>query len=280
MRFWPKYSVNTRTIHPTALVDPRVQLPESIEIGPYSTIDAGVDIGSGCVLGPCVHLLGQTSIGKNNRFHSGTVIGDAPQDLKYRGAPTRLRIGDNNVFRENVTVHRSASFEDETLIGSGNFLMVGCHVGHNCVIGDQNIIANGALLGGHVTISSKVFISGNCLVHQFCRIGRLALMQGGAAISKDLPPFTIARGDNCVCGLNTIGLRRGGIPGDARLELKRLYHLLLRSSTRMSARLREAKQEFHSQFALEFIQFVEESKRGVCVDASGQTDLSSISTEL
>ena len=125
-------------------------------------------------------------------FHAGSVIGDAPQDLKYQDEPTRLRIGDRNVFREHVTVHRSNSLDTETVIGSDNFLMVNAHVGHNCMLGNHVIMANGVLLAGHVEVGDRAFISGNCLVHQFCRIGTLALMQGGAAISQDLPPFTVA----------------------------------------------------------------------------------------
>ena len=150
------------------------------------------------------------AIGAGNRFYAGCVIGEAPQDVKYKDEPTRLHIGDNNLFREGVTVHRSAKAGEATVIGSHNFLMVNSHVAHKCCLGNHVILANGALLGGHVEVADRVFISGNCLVHQFIRVGTLALMQGGSAISKDLPPFTIARGDNRLCGLNIIGLRRAG----------------------------------------------------------------------
>ncbi|PYI81986.1 MAG: acyl-[acyl-carrier-protein]--UDP-N-acetylglucosamine O-acyltransferase, partial [Verrucomicrobia bacterium] len=163
-------------------------------------------------------------VGAHNQFHTGCVIGDGPQDLKYKGEPTRLRIGDRNIFREHVTVHCSNKWDEDTVIGSHNFLMAHCHIGHNCMVGNHVVVANGALLGGHAVVQDRAFISGNCLVHQGVRVGMLALMQGGSAISKDLPPFTVARGDNGICGLNTVGLRRAGFTSEQRLELKRLYH--------------------------------------------------------
>jgi len=253
-------------IHPTAIVHAEAQLDPTVEVGPYSIIDAHVVLGAGCRVGPHVYLTGHTKIGANNIFHAGCVIGDAPQDLKYKDAPTRLRIGDNNVFREQVTVHRSNKLEEDTVVGSNNFLMGNSHVAHNCTLGDHIILANGALLAGHVTIDDRVFISGNCMVHQFVRVGTLALMQGGARISKDLPPFTIARGANGICGLNTIGLRRAGIKADERLELKKLYHALFRSGKNLSAAVTEAKFFFTSPSAKILLNFLAASKRGVCRD--------------
>jgi len=255
-----------RVIHPTAIIHPQAELDETVEVGPYCVIEAGVRIGPGCVLGPHVVLTGRTSIGARNRFHAGCVIGDAPQDLKYRGEPTGLRIGDGNVFRENVTIHRSNKPAEETVVGANNFFMAGSHVGHNCVIGNQVIVANGALLAGHVEVADRVFISGNCLVHQFARIGTLALMQGGSAISKDLPPYAIARGDNGICGLNVIGLRRAGFDSAQRLELKRLYRALFRSGQNLRAALAHARRQFTSPATLVLLDFVATSRRGVCAD--------------
>jgi UDP-N-acetylglucosamine acyltransferase len=140
------------------------------------------------------------------------------------------------------------------------------HVAHNVVLGDQVMLAGGALLAGHVTVADRAFISGNCLVHQFVRVGTLALMQGGAAISKDLPPFTVARGDNGICGLNVVGLRRAGFTSDQRLELKRLYHALFRSGLKASAALAAAQAEFTSPTAAILLEFVASSKRGLCAD--------------
>ena len=255
-------------IHPTAVIHPGAQLDPSAEVGPFVVIDSGVVVGAGCVLGPHVHLTGATTVGEGNRFHTGCVIGDSPQDLKYRDEPTRLRIGPRNVFREQVTIHRSNKVEEETVIGSANFFMAQCHVGHNALIGDENIVANGALLAGHVTLADRVFVSGHCLLHQFVRVGTLAMMQGGAGISKDLPPFTVARGVNQICGLNTVGLRRAGFHGEQRLELRRLYHALFRSGRRMRDAVEDARGRFHSEPARLVIEFVASSKRGVCADVS------------
>jgi UDP-N-acetylglucosamine acyltransferase len=255
-------------IHPTALIHPQAQLDPTVEVGPYALIDEAVVVGPQCRVGPYVHLTGHTTIGAQNRFYTGCVIGEAPQDLKYQNAPTRLRIGDHNVFREHVTVHRSNKLEEDTVLGANNFLMAHCHVGHNVALGDSVIIANGVLLAGHVVVGDRVFLSGNCLVHQFVRVGTLALMQGGSAISKDLPPFTVARGDNGICGLNTVGLRRAGFSSGQRLELKRLYHLLFRSGQKIRAVLAAARQEFTGEPSRLLLEFIASSKRGLCADTS------------
>ena len=253
-------------IHPTAIVHPHAKLDATVQVGPYAVIDADVELGAHCVVGPHVYLTGVTKIGSHNQFHAGGVIGDAPQDLKYRDEPTRVRIGDRNVFREHVTVHRATKPDGETVIGANNFLMANCHVGHNCQLGDHIIIANGALLGGHVAVSDRAFISGNCLVHQFVRVGTLAIMQGGSAISKDLPPFTIARGDNGICGLNAVGLRRAGFTAEQRLELKRLYHALFRSGKNLRTAVAGAQKNFSSAPAKVLLDFVTDARRGLCSD--------------
>ena len=253
-------------IHPTALIHPEARLDSSVQVGPYAVIDEGVELGGHCLVGPHVHLTGRTIIGSHNVFHAGAVIGDAPQDLKYHGEPTGLRIGDHNVFREHVTVHRSTKPGEDTWIGSHNFLMAGSHVAHNCRLGSYIILANGALLGGHVTVQDRAFISGNCLVHQFVRVGMLSLMQGGAAISRDLPPFTIATGINSLCGLNSVGLRRAGFTTEQRLELKQLYHHLFRRRGAFSPALAAARTRFHTPGAILLLDFVAAGKRGLCAD--------------
>jgi UDP-N-acetylglucosamine acyltransferase len=253
-------------IHPTALIHPKAKLDATVSVGPYAMIDAGVELGTHCVVGPHAYLTGITKIGAHNQFHAGCVIGDAPQDLKYKDEPTRLCIGDHNVFREHVTVHRATKTDGETVIGSHNFLMANCHVGHNSRLGDHIIIANGALLGGHVTVQDRAFISGNCLIHQFVRVGTLAIMQGGSAISKDLPPFTIARGDNGICGLNAVGLRRAGFTAEQRLELRKLYHVLFRNRKNLRTGVTEARKDFRSPAAKILLEFVTDAKRGLCAD--------------
>jgi UDP-N-acetylglucosamine acyltransferase len=226
-------------------------------------VDEGVVVGAESVLGPHVHLTGRSVIGSKNQIHTGAVIGDLPQDLRFTGGQTRVVIGDANVIREHVTIHRSNKPDEDTTIGSHNFLMAHSHVGHNAHIGDNVIIANGALLGGHVVVQDRAFISGNCLVHQFTRVGALALMRGGSAISKDLPPFCISRGENSLAGLNTVGMRRAGISPDERLELKRVYHFLFRAGRNIRAAAEEALNLFQSTSAQAMLRFIAEAKRGI-----------------
>ncbi len=259
-------------IHPTAIIHPKAKLDSTVCVGPYAVIDESVELGANCVVGPQVHLTGNTNAGVHNRFHTGCVIGDAPQDLKYKDEPTRVLIGDHNVFREHVTVNRSNKLNEETVIGSHNFLMANSHVGHNCRLGDNIVLANGALLAGHVTVADRAFISGNCLVHQFCRVGTLAFMQGGSAISMDLPPFTVASRSNAMCGLNTVGLRRGGFSSEERQELRQLYHALFRSGKNLREAHGAASQEFTSPPARIMLEFIAAAKRGVCSDADGSRD--------
>lgn len=251
-------------IHPTAILHPQAKLDSTVEVGPYAIIDAGVELGAGCVVGPQVYLTGLTTIGARNRFYAGCVIGEAPQDLKYKDEPTRVRIGDENVFREGVTVHRSNKTTEDTVIGTRNFLMANSHVAHNCHVGDQVILANGVLLGGHVTVHDRAFISGNAVVHQFMRVGTLAMMQGGSALSTDLPPYTMMRGVNELCGLNIIGLRRAGLSPAERLELKQLYRALFRSGQNLRAAVAAAQAKFTSPVARVMLEFVSSARHGIC----------------
>jgi UDP-N-acetylglucosamine acyltransferase len=259
-------------IHPTAVIHPKAKLDASVRVGPYVVIDENVEIGPGCAIGPHVYITGLTTIGAQNEFHAGCVIGDAPQDLKYAGQPTGLRIGDKNVFREHFTVHRSTKAGEETIIGSNNFIMQHAHVAHNCVVGNHVILAGGALLAGHVVVQDRAFISGNCLVHQFTRVGTLAMMQGGAAISKDLPPFTVALGVNEMCGLNIVGLRRAGFTAEQRLELKAAYRALFRSGRNLRTALTQVKTEYANEPARTLLDFVAAARRGVCADVGGGDD--------
>lgn len=243
---------------------PGAQFGNDVEIGPYAVVDGNVVVGDHCQIGPHTYLTGHTTLGRGNMVHSGAVIGDAPQDLKYRNEPTQLIIGDDNVFREHVTVHRSAKLEHPTTIGSHCLLMAGSHVGHNSQLGDHVIMANGSMLGGHVTIEDRVFISGSCLVHQFVSVGTLAMMQGGTAISVDLPPFCVASGVNELRGLNTIGLRRAGITSQERLELRRIYHALFRRQGALSEAFAKLELKPLGKPAKHLVEFVRSSKRGIC----------------
>ncbi|MCP5524438.1 MAG: acyl-ACP--UDP-N-acetylglucosamine O-acyltransferase [Verrucomicrobiales bacterium] len=257
-------------IHPSAVIDPAAHLDPSVEVGPGAVIDAGVTLGPGCVVGPHVHLTGRTTIGPGNRFHAGSVIGDAPQDTKYRDTPTGLVIGEGNVFREHVTVHRSNTPEERTEIGSHCFLMANSHVGHNSRLGDHVILANGVLLGGHVEVGNAAFLSGNSVVHQFVRVGALAMLQGASAVSQDLPPFVMARGRNSSSGLNTVGLRRAGITAAVRLELRQLYHVLFLGTAPMQERLAAARAVAQSAEGRLLVDFVASSRRG-CIRARNRS---------
>ena len=261
-------------IHPTAIIHPQAKLDATVRVGPYAVIDADVELGADCVIGSHVYLTGVTKIGSGNKFHAGSVIGDAPQDLKYKDEPTCLRIGDKNVFREHVTVHRATKPGEETVIGAHNLFMAGSHVGHNCTVGDHVILVNGTALGGHVTVQDRAFLSGFCGVHQFTRIGTLSLTQGCSIISQDLPPFTIAAGVNIIRGLNVVGLRRAGFTAEQRLELKKLYHLLFRSGKNMGVALTEAREKFSSPPAKLLVDFVASAKHGVCADVGRASEKS------
>ena len=264
-------------VHPTAVVHAKAELSNGVQVGPFAVIEERVRIGADCTIGPHVVILGQTQMGAGNRFHAGCVIGDAPQDLKYQGTATALSIGDGNIFREHSTVHRSNHPDDPTVIGSNNFFMAHSHVGHNSRLGDRIILANGALLGGHVVVEDAAFISGNCAIHQFSRVGTLSIMQGGARLSKDLPPYCALFGVNRLCGLNTVGLRRAGIGAEQRRELKNLYRQLLRGGVNLRLALQELAQEAKGTEARHLLEFIASSKRGVCVDSGraasgGETD--------
>jgi len=205
-------------------------------------------------------------LGSHNHVFAGCVIGEAPQDLKYAGQPTGLRIGDHNVFREHVTIHRSNKVGEDTVVGSHNFLMQHSHIAHNCVMGDHVILGGGSLLAGHVIVQDRAMISGNCLIHQFTRIGTLAMMQGGAAISKDLAPYTVASGRNRIAGLNTVGLRRAGVSPADRLEIRALYHFLFRSGINFREAIQQARSQFLSPASQGLLDFAAASRRGVCLE--------------
>jgi UDP-N-acetylglucosamine acyltransferase len=259
-------------IHSTAVIHKKAKVGANVKVGPYAVVDEHVALGPDCIIGAHAYVTGHTTIGARNHIFPGAVIGEAPQDFKYKSEPTRLRIGDDNVFREHVTVHRSNTTREDTVIGSHNFLMANAHVGHNSQLGNHIIIANGALLGGHVSVADRVFISGNCLLHQFVRIGTLAMMQGGSAVSLDLPPFTVARGDNGICGLNVVGLRRAGFNPEQRRELKRLYLILFRGGRKLREAIEEAREEFKSDADRVMLDFVAATRRGICSDTGFTAD--------
>ena len=250
----------------TAMVHPNAKIHPTVKVGPYAVIGEFVELGAGCEVGAHVCLMGHTYAGEKNIFWAGSMIGGAPQDIKYKGEPTRLIIGNGNVFREMATVHVSNCLDEETRIGDEGLFMINSHIGHNAVIGNRVIIANGALVAGHVQIGDRAFISGNVTLHQFVRIGELAIVQGLSAMSCDVPPYVTACDRNAMAGLNSVGLRRAGIPLQARMELKQLYKLLFRSHLKRKEALAKAEECFHSEQAKRMIEFVKSSKRGIVSD--------------
>lgn len=254
------------TIHSTAIVDPGAELGANVTIDPYAVIDANVRIGDNVCIGPHVVICAHTTIGADCNIHAGAVLGDLPQDLAFKDAVSYVRIGSKCVIREGVTIHRGTKPETETVVGDGCFLMVNSHLAHNVRLGAQVVLANGALLAGYVDVGDRAFISGNAVIHQFCRVGRLAMLGGGGAISKDIPPFCIVRYGhiNEVAGLNTVGLRRGGFTAAERLALKQAFQILYRSNLNVSQAVAKIRSEIAAPQVVEFCDFIETSKRGIC----------------
>jgi UDP-N-acetylglucosamine acyltransferase len=254
-------------IHPTAIIAPEADLGEDVQVGPYVVIEGEVRIGAGCVLRPGVHLIGPMTMGCHNRVFGGAVLGEQPQHVKYAGEPTRLVIGDHNVIREHVTIHRGTTASWETRIGDHNFLMAHSHVAHDCRIGNHCILANGALMAGHCLLEDNVFLSGNCAIHQFCRVGRLALLSGVSAATKDIPPFIIQQRFNCVGGVNVVGMRRAGIPTAHIDAVRRAFHLLYRSRMVVPAALQYMERDLgHIPEVVEMVTFIRASSRGIILN--------------
>ncbi len=248
-------------IHPTAIISPSAVLASDVDIGPYAIVEGGVLIGSGCRIAAHAQVLRGVTMGSGNVVDRGAIIGGDPQSLSFDTAlPSGVRIGDRNVFREHVTVHRSAAANGATVIGSDNFLMAGCHLGHDAAAGDHNVLANHVLIAGHVTIGDRCFLGGGSVFHQFIRIGDLAMVQGNSGFSKDIPPFCIGCQINRVEGLNVVGLRRAGVDSAARLELKRAwaatYLSVLGPVKGAAAALNDAQ---WSVAALKFLGFIADS---------------------
>jgi UDP-N-acetylglucosamine acyltransferase len=256
--------VPSACIHPTAVIAPEAELAEDVEVGPYVVIEGPVRIGPACVLRPQAHLIGPLTMGCGNYVGSGAVLGERPQHLKYHNEPTGVEIGDHNIFREHVTIHRGTTHSWKTRIGSHNFFMVNSHVGHDCQIGNHCILANGALVAGHCTLENNVYLSGNSAVHQFVRIGRLALLSGVSATTKDIPPFVIQQRINCVQGINVVGMRRAGLSSAQIDAVRRVYHILYRQGHVLSQALTRIEQELGAiDVVVEMVTFIRQSQRGI-----------------
>ena len=250
-------------IHPTAIVSPKAELAADVEVGPYVIIEGCARIGAGTRIHARAHIGDHTDLGRENEIHIGAIVGHLPQDRKYQGKPSFLKVGDRNIFRENAWVHRGSAEGSSTVIGNDNYFMGGAHVAHNCTIGNGNTIASNALLAGHLEIEDRAYVSGNVVVHQFCRIGRLSFVSGLSAVGKDVPPFvTVGGRPAAVVGLNKEGLKRANIPTPVREALKTAYKLLFRSEMDIAQALDVIAASATSQEERHLVEFIRKSRQG------------------
>jgi UDP-N-acetylglucosamine acyltransferase len=253
-------------IHDTAIVDADAKIADGVEIGAYSVIGAGVEIGAGTRVGPHVVVMGPTRIGCDNRIFQFSSIGEAPQDKKYQGEPTRLVIGDRNVIREYVTLNRgTVEGNGETLIGNDNLFMAYSHVAHDCIVGDHTIFANAASLSGHVEVGDHATLGGFTSVHQFTSIGSRAFCGLGSVITQDIPPFSTAAGNRArVVGINKEGLKRRGFSPELIRALHKSFRELLRSRLSKESAFENLKPLCDKYPEVdEFVEFIRNSKRGI-----------------
>lgn len=253
-----------QSIHPSSVVGPDVVLAAGVQVGPLCILDGKIRLGARTRLIGHVTILGITELGEDNVLHPGVVIGDEPQDLTYTGVARSVKIGSRNVFREYSTVHRGSERGDVTIMGDNNFMMQNAHVAHDCRIGNSTIIAGGALLAGWVELGDRALVSGNCVVHQYTRIGRLAMVRGLSRTSRDVPPFCIMDGTHTLRGINVVGLKRAGVSTKSIQALRHAFTALF--GTRQNLKIaveRLMKSPDLLPEVVEMIDFIRSTKRGV-----------------
>jgi UDP-N-acetylglucosamine acyltransferase len=265
-------------IHPTAIVDPAAQVGANVEIGPFSIVGPQVTIGEKTIVQSHVVIEGEVTICSGNLIGHGAVIGASPQDVSFSPQrQTKVEIGNDNIIREYCTIHRGTADGSSTKIADENFLMAGAHIGHNCIIGSNVIIANNCLLGGYVQVDDGAFLGGGSTFHQFMHVGRLVMVQGSSAFGKDLPPFVIAAERNSVFGLNVVGLRRAGFSVKDRNEIKAAFKLVYLRGLNTGQVLEKAVTLKFGAPAREFLDFVANAKkRGICPVKRGANEEISI----
>ena len=253
-------------IDPRAVVSPQAHIAEDVQIGPFTVIGADVVVGAGTWIGPHVVINGPTQIGADNKVFQFASLGDAPQDKKYNGEPTRLEIGDRNVFRESVTVNRGTTHDKGvTRIGNDNLLMAYSHVAHDCQLGDQIVMANCATLGGHVEVGDWVTMGGLSAVHQFAKVGAYCFIAHNAAVTRDVPPYVMAVGRPAAPhSVNAVGLQRRGFSAQQILNIRRAYRVLYRSGLKLKAALEELEKAAETQAEIRpFVEFIKRSERSI-----------------
>ncbi len=260
------------TVAPTARVHPDAAIGPRTVIGDFCIIEAGTAIGRDCVLEPYVCVRRWTTLGDRNRISAGTVLGTDPLDKAFTGERSYLRIGDDNIIREHYTISRGTKPESATKIGDGNYIMTSGHIAHNCKIGSRTVICSCALVAGYAEIEDQAFVSGGVAVHQYSKIGRLAMVGGLTRVNLDAPPFFLYVGNRIAPrGLNLVGLRRAGFAAEDIRALKQAYRLLYRSGLRTDEALARIEAEVPTEHTLHLIRFVRSSKRGICRERSASS---------
>ena len=252
-------------IHPSAIIHPRARLGAGCEIGPYCCLGEHVTLGDHCKLHSHVVIDGHATLGRGNEMFPFTALGMKTQDLKYQGGVPRLVIGDENVFREGVTVHCATKDGDATVIGSRNLFLIHAHVAHDCVLGNENILSGFAGLAGHVIIEDNVILSGYVAVHQFCRIGKHAMVGGCCKVRQDIAPYMLADGDPAApVTINKVGLERHGFPAEVITALKQAYKIIFREGLTLSVALARVESELPALPEIQhLLQFIRNSERGI-----------------
>lgn len=255
------------TIHPTAVIDPGARLAEGVSIGPYTVIGPHVSIGPRTAVGAHCVLEGWTEIGADCRITHSVCLGQEPQDVKYGGEESYVRIGSGNLIREYTSIHRATGEGNETRIGNDNFIMAYVHIAHNCAVENSTVIASFTALAGHVTVEEHARISGVIPVHQFVRLGRHSIVGGGSRVPKDVLPFVRAAGNPLrVSGLNTVGLKRAGFEAETMKVLREAYRLIFRSEFNVTQATERIKSELPPIPEIEhLVKFIETSERGITI---------------
>jgi UDP-N-acetylglucosamine acyltransferase len=253
------------SIATTARVDPGAVIGPGTRIGDFCVIESDVVIGPGCRLEPYVYIKRWTTLGEANEISAGTVLGTDPLDKAFSGERSYLRIGDHNKIREHFTISRGTQPESETRIGHENYIMTAGHIAHNCVLGDNIVVASSALVAGYVEIESGAFISGGGVIHQHSKVGRLAMIGGNTRVNSDLPPYFLYSDFNVAAkGLNTVGLKRAGFSRDQMKRLKAAFSLLYASGLPRQEALQKMETELADEHILHLVAFIRSSKRGIC----------------
>ena len=253
------------TIAPTARIHPDAFVGPQTVIADYCVIEADVTIGAGCRLEPYVYVKRWTSMGERNLISAGTVLGTDPLDKAFTGARSYLRMGNDNIIREHYTISRGTQPESATEIGDGNYIMTSGHIAHNCRIGNRTVICSCSLVAGHVEIEDQAFVSGGVAIHQYSKIGRLAMIGGETRVDRDAPPYFLYAGCRITPrGLNLVGLKRAGLSAGDIAALKTAYALLYRSQLRLEDALARIETEIPTEHTLHIVRFVRACKRGIC----------------